>query len=73
MGGEGEEERSKRDSEVEGRGIERVAMGWMISPCLQGYTLQLYHRRTGRATRGGAGGAVWKGGVARDRPHRGVN
>lgn len=31
-----------------GRRIKRAAMGWMISPCLQGYTLQLYHCRAGQ-------------------------
>lgn len=43
-----------------GRRIERVAMGWMISPCLQGYTLQLYHCRTGEWKRqSGLGGGGW--------------
>lgn len=34
--------------------IERVVMGWMISPGLQGYPLQLYQRRADWHRRGGA-------------------
>lgn len=34
-----------------GRRIKRLAVGWMISPCLQGYSVQLYH--------GGAGQWGW--------------
>lgn len=40
--------------------IERVVMGWMISPCLQGYPLQLYQRRADWQRRG----EVAQGGLA---------
>lgn len=45
-----------------GRRIKRAAMGWMISPCLQGYTLQLYHCRAGQWwCEGRASVGQWKG------------
>lgn len=44
----GEQERGEKEGD-----IERVVMGWMITSCLQGYTLQLYHRRASREGGGG--------------------
>ena len=42
----GEQERGEKEGD-----IERVVMGWMITSCLQGYTLQLYHCRASREGR----------------------
>jgi hypothetical protein len=57
----GEQERGEKEGD-----IERVVMGWMITSCLQGYTLQLYHRRASREG-GREEGVTWT------VHHRGLN